>query len=129
MGTQLTYNERSSADSLFRKGNAKLYIFHFEQCLVFILPEVQPEVLQLTADNPVSRSRQTRQELTDERTMFKSLFRSGSERAFARQLQRKTHGWNKLNSCPPTNKRHPGNYCSVRILKIIRFIVQSLVTL
>ena len=38
-------NERSSADSLFRKGNAKLYIFHFEQHLVFILPEVKPEVV------------------------------------------------------------------------------------
>ncbi len=38
-------NERSSADSLFRKGIAKLYSFHFEQHLVFILPELQPEVL------------------------------------------------------------------------------------
>ena len=27
-------NERSSADSLFRKGNAKLYLFHFGQHLV-----------------------------------------------------------------------------------------------
>ena len=32
----LAKNERSSADSLFRKGNAKLFIFHFDQHRVFI---------------------------------------------------------------------------------------------
>ncbi len=54
-------------------------------------------IRQLTADNPVSRSCQTRQELTDgrtdERTMFKSSFHSGSERAFAKQWS--TH-WLKV---------------------------------
>ncbi len=30
------FNERSSADSLFHKENAKLYIFYFEQRQVFI---------------------------------------------------------------------------------------------
>ena len=35
--TQLTQiNERSSADSLFRKGDAKLYPFHFGQHLVLV---------------------------------------------------------------------------------------------
>ena len=28
-------NEQSSADSFFHKGNAKLYLFHFEQHLFF----------------------------------------------------------------------------------------------
>ncbi len=38
--TQLTQiNERSSADSLFRKGDAKLYPFHFGQHLVLVYTE------------------------------------------------------------------------------------------
>ncbi len=43
-------NERSSADSLFRKGNAKLYLFHFEQHLDFISnsPGLQHELADKT---------------------------------------------------------------------------------
>ncbi len=75
-------NEPSSADSLFRKENAKLYIFYFEQHQVFIYTshwviQTHPHYAAWELSDKTRTNGRT-DERTNERTMFKSSFRSGS---------------------------------------------------